>query len=166
MPSMDTPSSSGTRHLWLPVLTPGCVAFLGLLVKSTSGTFWAVLPIWSHYLFSCVRAPASYYLSFSSPPSPRFLLSSLLFVGTLYIKDSRSMVCLPVFPILLVIHWWFFGIWEPFFGGRKDLFFFYTADSFSFFFPWIFVWKSSLLQCHVYNSYWVLTLKIILWFSF
>lgn len=93
MPSMNTPSYYGTHHLWQPVLTPACVAFLGWLVKSTPGTFWVVLPIWSHHLFPCVRAPASYYLSFNSPPSPMFLPSSLLFVGTLYISRTAGLWC-------------------------------------------------------------------------
>lgn len=93
MPSMDTPSYSGTHHLLQPVLTSGCVAFLGWLVKSTPGTFWVVLPIWSRHLFSCVRAPASYYLSFNSPPLPRFLPSSLLFVGTLHISRTAGRWC-------------------------------------------------------------------------
>lgn len=134
MPSMDTPSYYGTRHLWQPVLTPDCVAFLGWLVKSTSGTFWVVLPIWSHHLFPCVRAPASYYLSFNSPPSPRFLPSSLLFVGTLYISRTAGLWCVfqsPHFTCLSLVNFWHLG---AFLGGRKALFFFYTVVSFSFFF--------------------------------
>lgn len=136
MPSMDTPSYYGTRHLWQPVLTPDCVAFLGWLVKSTPGTFWVVLPIWSHHLFPCVRAPASYYLSFNSFSSFTQVPTEFFVIcrNSLYIKNSRSMVCLPVLPILLVFHWWIFGIWEPFLVAERLCFSFTQLLHFLFFF--------------------------------